>query len=186
MKRAGKRLDKKTTFKKIICPDHMIGTLRYISCGDGQRATRRNADGLMGAPHTHYKRSIFDNCLLHKRNNKKILGCAGIRLAILRGVRNKLTDKWKSDNVSGHHHHLHHHDTCVCDFGLIGKEKKEAANEKRREFYNTERGQEIKNMYKDRAQKRREIIEKVMMLQTGSNLAEMEKESVLDLLKRMK
>ena len=185
LKRAGKRLDKKTTFKKIICPDHMIGTLRYISCGDGQRATRRNADGLMGAPHTHYKRSIFDNCLLHKRNNKKILGCAGIRLAILRGVRNKLTAKWKSDNVSGHHHHLHHHETCVCDFGLIGKEKKEAANEKRREFYNTERGQEIKNKYKDRAQKRREIIEKIMMLQTGYNLAEMEKESLLNLLKRM-
>ena len=45
---------------------------------------------------------------------------------------------------------------------------------------------EIKNNYKDLAQKRREIIEKVMMLQTGSNLAEMEKESVLELLKRMK
>ena len=164
----------------------MIGTLRYISCGDGQRATRRNTDGLMGAPHTHYKRSVFDQCLLHKRNNKKILGCKDIRLAILRGVRNKLTDKWKNDNVSGHHHHLHHHETCVCDFGLIGKEKKEAANEKRRAFYNTEQGLEIKNKYKDRAQKRREIIEKVMMLQTGSNLAEMEKESILDLLKRMK
>ena len=50
-----------------------------------------------------------------------------------------------------HHHHLRHHETCVCDFGLIGKGKKEASNEKRRAFYNTEYGQEIKNKYKDRA-----------------------------------
>ena len=81
---------------------------------------------------------------------------------------------------------MHHHETCLCEFGKIGKKKKDAANKKRREFYNTERGQEIKNMYKDRAQTRKELIEKVMQLQTGSNLAEMEKESILDLLKRMK
>ena len=41
-------------------------------------------------------------------------------------------------------------------------------------------------MYKDRAQTRKELLEKVMQLQTGSNLAEMEKETILDLLKRMK
>ena len=57
----------------------MIGTLRYISCGDGQRATRRNTNGFMVAPHTYYKRNVFDQCLLHKRNNKKILGRKGIR-----------------------------------------------------------------------------------------------------------
>ena len=186
LKRAGKRMHAKTTFKKIICPDHMIGTLRYISCGDGQKLTRRNSDGLMGAPHTHYRRSVFDNCLLHKRSSKQIIGCKDVRLAILRGVRNKLSDKWIRDNVSGHHHYLHHHETCLCEFGKIGKEKKKAANQKRRDFYNTEPGQEIKKRYRDRAQQRRELIQKVMELQTGSNLAEMEKESILDLLKRMK
>ena len=40
----------------------------------------------------------------------------------------------------------------------------------------TERGQEITNMYKDCAQTRRELVDKVMQLQTGSSLAEMEKE----------
>ena len=186
LRRAGQRLHKKTTFKKILCPDHAVGVLRYITCRDGQRATRRNADGLMGAPHTHYRRSVFEQRLLHKRNAKQILGCKDIRLAILKGIKNHLTEDWSYENVSGHPHYLHHHETCLCEFGKIGKKKKDAANKKRREFYNTERGQEIKNMYKDRAQTRKELLEKVMQLQTGSNLAEMEKESILDLLKRMK
>ena len=176
LRRAGQRLHKKTTFKKILCPDHAVGVLRYITCRDGQRATRRNADGLMGAPHTHYRQSAFEQRLLHKRNAKQILGCKDIRLAILKGIKNHLTEDWSYENVSGHPHYLHHHETCLCEFGKIGKKKKDAANKKRREFYNTERGQEIKNMYKDRAQTRKELLEKVMQLQTGSNLAEMEKE----------
>ena len=45
--------------------------------------------------------------------------------------------------------------------------------------------EEIKNMYKARAQTRRELIKKVMELKTGSNLAEMEKETILNL-KKMK
>ena len=41
-------------------------------------------------------------------------------------------------------------------------------------------------MYKDRAQNKNDIIKLVMELETGNNLAEMEKETILDLLKRMK
>ena len=41
-------------------------------------------------------------------------------------------------------------------------------------------------MYKDRAQNKKDIIKLVMDLKTGNNLAEMEKETILDLLKRMK
>ena len=66
----------------------------------------------------------------------------------------------------------------MCDFGEIGKKKKFAANKKRRELYNTERGQVIQNMYKDCAQTRKELIEKVVQLQTGSNLTQMEKGSI--------
>ena len=137
----------------------------------------------MGAPHTHYRISVFKQWLLHKRNARQILGCKDIRLAILKGIKDHLTEDWKNENVSGHPHHLHHHETCLSEFG---KEKRDAANKKRREFYNTERRQEIKNMYKDCAQTRKELIEKDMQLQTGSNLAEMEKETILDLFKRMK
>ena len=41
-------------------------------------------------------------------------------------------------------------------------------------------------MYKDRAQNKKDIIKLVMDLKTGNNLAEVEKETILDLLKRMK
>ena len=186
LRRSGQRMHKKTTFKKILCPDHAVGVLRYITCRDGQRATRRNTDGLMGAPHTHYRRSVFAQWLLHKRNRKQILGCAGIRLAILKGIKDHLTEDWIKENVTGNLKHLHHHETCLCEFGKLGKKKKEAANKKRREFYQTEKGQNIRMEYKEKAQIRKNLIERVTALETGSNLAKLEKESILSLLRRMK
>ena len=178
MQRAKQRFHPKTTFKRILCPDHAVGVLRYITCQDGQRKTKPQ--------HTHYRRSVHGSWLLHKRSEKKKLGCADVRLGILRNLRKNLDEEWLKSNVSGHPHHLHHHETCLCKFGKIGREKKAAANQKRRDFYKTERGQDIKKMYKDRAQNKKDIIKLVMDLKTGNNLAEMEKETILDLLKRMK
>ena len=178
MKRNGQRFHPKTTFKRILCPDHAVGVLRYITCQDGQRKTKPQ--------HTHYRRSVHGSWLLHKRSEKKKLGCADVRLGILRNLRKNLDEEWLKSNVSGHPHHLHHHETCLCEFGKIGRQKKAAANQKRRDFYKTERGQDIKKMYKDRAQNKKDIIKLVMDLKTGNNLAEVEKETILDLLKRMK
>ena len=185
LKRSGQLLHPKTTFKKILCPDHAVGVLRYLTCRDGQRATRRNADGLMGAPHTHYKRSVFGRNLLHRRNNKQILGCKDVRLTILCGVSSKLSEKWKSSHVSGHPHHLHHHETCQCEFGKIGRAKKKEANEKRRAFYKTERGQRIRNRYKEIAETRNKLIEILTEHKSGNNLAELEKETILKLVRKM-
>jgi len=178
MQRAKQRFHPKTTFKRILCPDHAVGVLRYITCQDGQRKTKPQ--------HTHYRRSVHGSWLLHKRSEKKKLGCADVRLEILRNLQQNLDEEWLKNNVSGHPHHLHHHETCLCEFGKIGREKKAAANQKRRDFYKTEQGQDIKKMYKDRAQNKKDIIKLVMDLKTGNNLAEMEKETILDLLKRMK
>ena len=175
MKRNGQRFHPKTTFKRILCPDHAVGVLRYITCQDGQRTTRRNGDGLQGAPHTHYRRSVHGSWLLHKRSEKQLLGCADVRLGILRNLRKNLDEEWLKSNVSGHPHHLHHHETCLCEFGKIGREKKAAANQKRRDFYKTEQGQDIKKMYKDRAQNKKDIIKLVMDRKTGNNLAELKK-----------
>ena len=66
------------------------------------------------------------------------------------------------------------------------KEKKEAANKKRQDFCKTELGQEIKNMYKDRTQTRKTLIKTVNALKIGSNLAEMEKEMIINLIKRLR
>lgn len=178
MKRNGQKFHPKTTFKRILCPDHAVGVLRYITCQDGQRKTKPQ--------HTHYRRSVHGSWLLHKRSEKKKLGCADVRLGILRNLQQNLDEEWLKNNVSGHPHHLHHHETCLCEFGKIGRQKKAAANQKRRDFYKTERGQDIKKMYKDRAQNKKDIIKLVMDLKTGNNLAEVEKETILDLLKRMK
>ena len=68
----------------------------------------------------------------------------------------------------------------------MGKEKKRAANKKRSDFYKTETGKEMKKKYKDRAQDRKEIIKKVMDLKSGSNLAELDKETIIKLIKRMR
>ena len=81
---------------------------------------------------------------------------------------------------------MHHHENCLCEFGKIGKEKKAAANKKRKDFYKTERGQEIKNNYKEKAQTRKTLIKTVNALKTGSNLAEMEKEMIINLIKRLR
>ena len=186
MRRRGMRMHKKTTFKKILCPDHAIGVLRYICCRDGQRTTRRDADGLMGAPHTHYRRSVFEQTLLHKQNEKQILGCKAIRLRILRGVKKHLSDQWCSENVSSDPHSLHRWETCLCDYGKEGQAKKKAANQKRSDFYKTKRGQEMKNKYKDRANQKKDIINKILNMECASNLAEMEKECIVNLLRRFK
>ena len=108
--------------------------LRYICCRDGQRKTKRDGDGLMGAPHTHYRQSVFNQSLLHKRNKKQIIGCKDIRLTILRWVSRKLSEEWKIKHVSGHQHYLHHHETCQCEFGIIGKAQKATANKKEGTF----------------------------------------------------
>ena len=47
---------RKNTFKNINCLDHAVGVLRYLTCKDGQRIGRRDADGLVTHPHTHYAR----------------------------------------------------------------------------------------------------------------------------------
>ena len=44
----------------------------------------------------------------------------------------------------------------------------------------------MKKKYKDRAQDRKEIIKNVMNLKSGSNLAELDKETIINLLKRMR
>ena len=81
---------------------------------------------------------------------------------------------------------MHHHETCLCEFGKIGKEKKAADNKERKDFYKTELGQEIKDNYKEKAQTRKTLIKTVNALKTGSNLAEMEKEMIINLIKRLR
>ena len=111
----------KNTFKKIICLDHAVGVLRYLSCEDGKRIGRRNGDCLV--THTHHSRQPIDE--YHKR----VKQCSEIRNQISENLSSfvPLENKPK--------HNLHDTKTCLCDRGDVGKEKRYNADEKRRAFY---------------------------------------------------
>jgi len=73
MQRAKKqRFHNKTTFKKILCTDHAVGTLRYITCKDGQtRNKKRDVNGLVTQAHTHtVEVSTFHRCFINEMREK--------------------------------------------------------------------------------------------------------------------
>ena len=187
LQRAERRFHKKTTFKKVVCPDHAVGVLRYITCEDGEKKGKRDRDGLLGAPHTHYCRSVFDRKLLHGRSGRKGDGCQFYRRTIIDEVTAELSPEWLNANVSknsesGEITGLHHHDTCCCDYGAVGMEKKRQANERRRAFYSTEAGKKIKKTYKDKMEKKRQLVK--MLAELGVNKkAELQKEKIITLLR---
>ena len=74
----------------------------------------------------------------------------------------------------------------VCDFGKIGKEKKEAAKKKRSDLYKTERGLAMRQKHKDHANGKKDICALIKDLDCTSNLAEIQEETILQLLGRMK
>ena len=57
----------KNTFRKVHCLDHVVGVLRYLACNDGQIKTKRNGDGIISYPHTHYARQPISDYHRHAR-----------------------------------------------------------------------------------------------------------------------
>ena len=147
----------KNTFKKVICLDHAVGVLRYMACKDGQRVGRRDGDGLVTHPHTHYARQPIDPCHRHERGKE----CPHVRDVISSKISNfiDLTAKsnWTNDE-------LHDKETCLCSRGMIGKQKRAIANEKRRAYYKTDAGLETKRKYREKAKVKREILNQLSML----------------------
>ena len=115
--------------------------LRYISCKDGQRIGRRDADGLVTHPHTHYARQPIDSSHCHDERGKR---CIEVRNQISEGITAFMD---LSEKPNWHVLTLHDEETCLCDRGKLGKAKKAAANEKRRAYYKTEAGIETNAKY---------------------------------------
>ena len=135
----------KNTFKKIICLDHAVGVLRYLTCEDGKSNGKRDSDGHLARPHTHYSRQPIDGYHRHKRGK------------LCLDVRNEISEKIASHlNLDGkehwNSHNLHNIVTCTCDRGEIGKKRRAAANEKRRAFYKTDAGIDVRRKYRENAQ----------------------------------
>ncbi len=149
---------RKNTFKKIKCLDHVVGVLRYISCGDGQRIGRRDRDGLVTHPHTHFSRQPIELSHLHDARGKR---CAEVRNEISEGIVHFID---LSNHLNWTAHELHDHQSCHCDRSKIGKERRAAANEKRREYYKTEAGIATKKKYREKAAIKRQILNQLTML----------------------
>ena len=127
LQRSKMRLQPKTVFKPIKCPDHAVEVLGYICCEDGQRQTRRSHDGLMGSPHTHYDRSVFSPHLLHTQGAK----CCKTKDEIIKNITLHLPTDWLEENGYGTEN-LHNYKTCLCDRGARKVELKRLTNEKRK------------------------------------------------------
>ena len=187
MQRAKKqRFHNKTTFKKILCTDHAVGTLRYITCKDGQsKNKKRDVNGLVTQAHTHYCRSVYVPSMLHKRNARKDDGCRSIRRKIQERIWERLSDTWLEENVSGDGEYaLHHDESCVCENGKIGKGKKVAANEKRKAYFETEEGQAKKKAKADKDRKTHKMIRDIRSLKIDGKV--LTDDEIIRLLKRAK
>lgn len=173
LQRTGKRFHSKTTFKKIICLDHAVGVLRYITCQDGQKPLRRDGDGLRGTPHSHYDRKVYLGEWLHPRGKY----CAAVRNEISSLAASGVKDitRYSSENE------LHDKETCRCDRGKEGIRKRQQANDKRREFYKTEKGLEIRKKYQQKQLEKKRLIESLMNFGLNKK-AELQRETILKLL----
>ena len=132
---------------------------KITCCRDGQKAGRRGTDGLMMSPHTHYERRVDVRGWLHPRGRD----CAGVRGEIERKM--KIIAKVP----------LHDYESCSCDRGKIGEEKRKEANRKRKLFYESEAGKTMKEKYKKKKIAKEEIIKKISELFRGLNKAELKR-----------
>ena len=165
----------KNTFKKIKCLDHAVGVLRYLACKDGQRAGRRDRDGLQTHPHTHFSRQPIDETHRHARGSHCGEVCEDISHGIAEYTNWQEKSNW--DELA-----LHDFDACLCDRGKVGLAKKKAANEKRKAYYQTPAGIETKKKYRERANVKRQIINQLQSINVSSK-AELSKETIENLIK---
>jgi hypothetical protein len=142
----------KSTFKAIICADHLAGVIRYLCCKDGQRVGRRGVDGLVTAPHTHFERRVDVRGWLHDSRGQI---CAHIRDEIESKMKLKV-------NLP-----LHDYNSCRCARGRIGIANRVEANRKRRDFYATEEGKAVKERYKTKKMQRDVVIQELQKLGKG-------------------
>merc|ERR1712030_32439 len=106
-----------------------------------------------------------------------------IRGEIQERIWEKLSDEWLTENVSGDGEYaLHHEESCDCEYGKMGKEKKAAAKKKRKEYYLTQEGKETKKKYAEKNTKKNNLIRELRMMKTCGSEAELTKETIARLM----
>jgi hypothetical protein len=143
----------KTTFKKILCGDHLAGVLRYLCCESGLKTKIRGSKRVVPIPHTHYERRVDQKNWLHSRGK------------ICDKIREDIESKMKlKTNLP-----LHDYETCECDRGKIGITNRKEANRKRRAFYDSEKGLDWKERWKKKKTAKEEIINKLQDINHVNN-----------------
>ena len=136
---------------------------------------RRDGDGLVTHPHTHYSRQPIEVDHRHERSKR----CAEVRDKISTKIAESIDfSKHPNWNVN----ELHDSETCLCNRGKKGKEKQAAANAKRRAYYKTEAGLETKRKYREKAEVKRKILNQLAMINV-SKKAELCHEKIEQLIK---
>ena len=157
--------------------DHAVGVLRYLACKDGQKVGRRDRDGLVTHPHTHYSRQPIEEKHRHQRGKQ----CPEVRNEISEGIAMYM-DLARKENWDNRN--LHDVTTCLCDRGDVRKAKRDAVNKKRRAFYKTDAGVEIKKKYREKAAVKGKILNQLSELNV-SKKAELSLERIVNLIKQL-
>ena len=157
--------------------DHAVGVLRYLTCKDGQKVGRRDADGLVTHPHTHYARQAIEESHLHGRGRN----CSKVRDEISLGIATHID---LENKIHWDCHNLHNVKVCLCARGEEGKRKKAEANERRSAFYKTDAGIAIKKQYKEKARIKKMILNQLSELNVNKK-AELSLERITNLIKQL-
>ena len=147
----------KNMFKRIECLDHVVGVLRSVACKGNQRVSRRDGAGLVTHLHAHYARQSIDENHRHECSHK----CPKTRDEISEEVAAVLDLSCKTNWTV---HEPHNSKTCLCSRGEKGAEERAVVNEKRRAYYKTGAGLEMKKACREKANVRRQILNQLTML----------------------
>jgi hypothetical protein len=157
----------KTTFKNVLCGDHVCGILRYLACKTGLKYKPGTRKGEIEIPHTHYGRMVDVKNWLHSRGKF----CVRTRKDIETKMKLKI-------NLQ-----LHDYETCECPRGSVGINNRKEANRKRKEFFESEEGLDWKERRKKTETAKDEIIEKLYKIKRVKNeLLRKELERLINLL----
>ena len=136
--------------------DHVGGVLRYVACKGNQRVSRRDGDGFVTHLLAHYARQPIDENHRHECSHK----CPKIRDEISEKVANFLD---LSSTTNWTVHQLHNSEACLRSRGKKGTEERAAVNEKRRAYYKTGAGLEMKKAYRVKTNARPQILNQLTM-----------------------
>ena len=136
---------------------YVVGVLHYVACKGNRRISRRDGDGLVTHLQALYAQQPIDENRCHECSHK----CSKIRGEISEEVAAfwhlSCKTKWTV-------HKLHSSKACLCSRGKKGTEERTAVNEKRRAYYKTEAGLEVKKACHEKANVRGQIINQLTML----------------------